>query len=253
MRYRFMRLLLLFLLLLLFSSCQSINNTREEIGIPRYTVIFSFDDGPDGRATPELLDVLKKHRVRALFFLFGENAARYPELVRRIHAEGHYIANHGYSDRMAHRMGKEEFREELLRGRAAISAALGFEPYPRLYRPHGGFYRARHEQVWIEEGYIMIPATIRVYDAVATARRRDRIVSRTVRLTQQQGGGLILLHDGRDAHSSRERALRRNPQGAFDRTWVPGAVEEIIAALLELGFVLDTPDTLGAIGVLKSD
>ena len=132
------------LLLLLFSSCQSINSTREELGIPLYTVIFSFDDGPDAHTTPELLDVLREHRIRALFFLLGENAVRYPGLVRRIHDEGHYIANHGYSDRMAHRMSEEDFREELLRGRAAISAALGFELYPRMYRPHGGLYRSRH-------------------------------------------------------------------------------------------------------------
>ena len=192
--------------------------------------------------------MLREHQIRALFFLLGENAARYPGLVRRIHAEGHYIANHGYSDRMAHRMSEEEFRKELLRGRAAISAALGFELYPRLYRPHGGFYRRRHERVWLEEGYTMIPATVRSYDAVATARGRDRVVRRTLRGVQRQGGGLILLHDGRGTHSSRERALQRNPQGAFNRAWVPGAVEEIIVTLLELGFVLDVPDILAAIG-----
>ena len=59
------------LLLFLFVSCQSINRTNEELGIPRYMVIFSFDDGPDAHATAELLDVLGNHQIRALFFLLG--------------------------------------------------------------------------------------------------------------------------------------------------------------------------------------
>lgn len=237
------------LLLFLFSSCQSINRTAAEVGLPGNVVIFSFDDGPDALATARLLDVLKRHEIRALFCLLGENAERYPELVRRIHAEGHYIVNHGHSDRFAVRMGAEEFRIELGLARGAISSALGFEPHPRLYRPHGGFYRARHERIWLEEGYVLVPATIRLQDAVAAARSRDRIVRRTIREVERRGGGIILLHDGRGTHYGRERGLRRNPQGAFNRAWVPDAVEEIIVALIDRGFVLNGFDVLGAIGI----
>jgi len=243
--------LALLLFLFLFSSCQSINRTRAELGIPQHVVIFTFDDGPDAHATAMLLDVLQRHQVRAMFFLLGENAAQYPELVRRIHDEGHIIANHGFADRMASRMNDEEFRDNLTHGREAISAALGFDLYPRLYRPHGGFYRARHKRIWLEEGYTMIPANIRVYDAVATARNRDRIVRRTVSGVERQGGGVILLHDGRGSHYNRERRLERNPDGAFNRTWIPGAVEEIIIALLDRGFILNDIDILAMIGRQK--
>jgi len=184
-----------------------------------------------------------------LFFLLGENAEQYPHLVRQIYDDGHYIANHGYSDRMAHRMNDHDFRDNLIRGREAISAALGFDVYPRLFRPHGGFYRARHERIWIEKGYIMVPATIRVYDAVATTRNRDRIVKQTIKKVERQGGGIILLHDGRGTHYNRERALRKNPYGSFNRSWIPDVIQEIITTLLDRGFVLNNHDILDVIGI----
>ena len=60
-------------------------------------VAFSFDDGPDGRCTPRVLDVLKEHDVQAAFFVVGNRVAKHPELIERMHREGHVIGNHSYS------------------------------------------------------------------------------------------------------------------------------------------------------------
>jgi len=225
----------------LFSSCQSINSSRTELDIPVRTVVFSFDDGPDGYgdATARLLDVLKKHQIQSLFCLLGENAEQYPDLVRRIHDEGHIIVNHGYYGKWAGKMENEEFRDNLVRGEKAISAALGFEMDPKLYRPHGGLFKARHERIWIDEGYAMVPSTVRVYDAVATAADQRKIVKKAVRKLEKREGGMLLLHDGRDTHPNRERRLKKNPGGAFNRSWIPETVDEIITVLLEKGFVLN--------------
>ncbi|MEO7433120.1 MAG: polysaccharide deacetylase family protein [Dokdonella sp.] len=57
----------------------------------------TFDDGPHPDITPALLDLLAEHGARATFFLLGENAERYPDIARRIVAEGHAIGNHSYS------------------------------------------------------------------------------------------------------------------------------------------------------------
>lgn len=57
----------------------------------------TFDDGPDPRYTPALLDLLARHGIRATFFLVGEKVERFPELVSRIVAEGHTLGNHSYS------------------------------------------------------------------------------------------------------------------------------------------------------------
>ena len=56
----------------------------------------TFDDGPDSRYTPILLDGLKERDVHASFFLLGEKIRQYPELVQRMQEEGHLVGNHTY-------------------------------------------------------------------------------------------------------------------------------------------------------------
>ena len=233
---------LLVLFFILFSSCQNISRSRIELGIPERTVIFSFDDGPEANrnTTARLLDVLKKHQIRSQFSLLGVNAEQYPDLVRRIHDEGHTIISHGYFDIHNIKMKNEEFRNNIVRGEEAISAALGFDWHPKLYRPHGGLYRARHEKIWIDEGYAMAPVNVRVYDAVKSARSRGRVIRQSIRKLEKQGGGIILLHDGRGSYSAMEKRLKKHPRSAFNRSWIPETVEELIAALSDRGFALKT-------------
>jgi peptidoglycan/xylan/chitin deacetylase (PgdA/CDA1 family) len=241
------RIIFLLPIFFIFFSCLSINSNLTEMGIPSATVYFSFDDGPNGHedTTLRLLDVLKKYNIRALFFLLGENARQYPEIVKRMHEDGHYIANHGYSDKHAYGMSDDEFRDNLRRGEEAISSALGFEMNPKLYRPHGGFYSARQEEICVdEEGYLIVPVTVRVYDAVSGAEKRKKVINKTVNLIKKRGGGLVLLHDGRDSFTLREKELKKNPNGAFNRSWIPDAVEEIIIALQDSGYNLNGPDVV---------
>lgn len=56
----------------------------------------TFDDGPDQRYTPQILDVLRKHHVKATFFLMGSRVVKHPNVARRIVNEGHAIGNHTY-------------------------------------------------------------------------------------------------------------------------------------------------------------
>jgi cellulose synthase/poly-beta-1,6-N-acetylglucosamine synthase-like glycosyltransferase len=65
--------------------------------MPPGTVALTFDGGPDPVWTPRLLDLLREHHARATFFVYGMDAARYPELLRRIRNEGHEIGSYTYS------------------------------------------------------------------------------------------------------------------------------------------------------------
>jgi peptidoglycan/xylan/chitin deacetylase (PgdA/CDA1 family) len=246
MRRKFTPLFAPLLALLLLSSCRTINYSRTELNIPPSVVYFSFDDGPNaqGDTTARLLDVLKKYQIKAMFCLLGENAEHYPDLVRRIYDEGHCIVNHGYSDRWASRMKPDEFRHNLVQGGAAISAALGHDMNPRLYRPHGGFYHSAQEKIMRDEGYTLVPATVRVYDAVIDGTKQRKVVEKIIRKVEKQGGGIVLLHDARDSHVLTEAQLAKDPHGVFDRSWIPDAVEEIIPILLDRGFILNNPDFL---------
>jgi len=227
---------------ILIFSCRSINRSNEELGIKPSIVIFSFDDGPNAYfdTTAKLLDILGKYEIKALFALLGENVEKSPDLVRRISNEGHVIINHGYSGKWARKMGEGEFRNNLIMGEAAISAALGREFYPKLYRPHGGYYSRKHEKICIEEGYTFISSSVRVYDAVLTEAKKEKAVRQVLEKIEKQNGGIILLHDGRDSQARMGEKLKKNPHSAFNRSWFPEAVEEIILALLERGYNLNS-------------
>jgi len=244
------KLFVVLLLLPLLSSCKTINSNRVELNISPSVVYFSFDDGPNahGDTTARLLDVLQKYQIKAMFCLLGENAERYPDLVRRMYDEGHCIVNHGYFDKWASRMNDDEFRDNLVRGEAAISAALGRDLYPKLYRPHGGFYHSTQEKIMRDEGYTLVPATTRVYDAVIDGTKQRKVAERIIRKIEKQGGGMVLLHDARGSHSATEAKLAKDPRGVFDRSWIPDAMEEIIPALLEKGFILNSPDIFATTG-----
>lgn len=95
-------------------------------------VLFTFDDGPNPKTTPAVLDILKKHDIKAVFFLVGEMAGSQnkavPKLVERILAEGHVIANHTQRHKDLCRVKTEEAAvEDIDRGRETIEKVAGIE------------------------------------------------------------------------------------------------------------------------------
>ena len=230
------------------NSCMSINTTRDRLDIREKIVVFTFDDGPDEDTTPLLLDVLAKHNIKAFFCLLGLNAEQYPQIVKRIHNEGHLFINHGYSDKWAVNMKSEDFKKNLLLGEEAIKNALGFYPEPKLYRPHGSYYKPCQEKIIKDEGWTIIPATIRVYDAVSNSLKSAQTVKKTVDITVKNNGGIILLHDAREGFRQKKENINKNPDSPYNRLWIVQSVDEIITSLLNKGFILHHTDLLKAIG-----
>jgi len=228
---------------LLLIACQSITRKSLDPVIEPSHIVLTFDDGPNifGDTTAQLLEVLKKHEIKAMFALLGENAEKNPELVRRINDEGHLIINHGYLDKWANGMGGDGFLNNLEMGDAAISKALGKDFYPKLYRPHGGFYTSAQEKIIREAGYTIVFADIRVYDAVLTEAKKDKMIKELIDKVEKNDGGIVLLHDGRGSEVQMKKELNKKPSGAFNRSWIPGAVEEIIVTLKSKGFIIDNP------------
>ena len=87
-------------------------------------VVLTFDDGPWPPTTRRVLAALARECVRATFFLIGKSAARHPEMVRKIAAEGHTIGHHSWSHRNLMRITPSEIFEEIDRGIAADEMAL---------------------------------------------------------------------------------------------------------------------------------
>lgn len=105
---------------------------------PRHAdeIALTYDDGPNPAATPALLEVLAKHKVRAAFFLIGSFVRQCPQLVREIRGAGHIIGNHTMTHPWLAWQGDARIREELHGASAAIEDVLG-EPVRYFRPPHG--------------------------------------------------------------------------------------------------------------------
>lgn len=93
--------------------------------MPARTVALTFDGGPDPVWTPRLLDLLRRNNARATFFVHGAQAARHPELVRRIRAEGHEIGSNTYTGAVLGESSESRFRAELEMTQSALAGATG--------------------------------------------------------------------------------------------------------------------------------
>ncbi len=85
----------------------------------------TFDDGPSPDTTPQLLKILKKHKVRATFFQLGSLAKEYPEIVKQIHDMGSEVANHSWDHDSLDRKSSEGAYEDLKKANEAIEAGCG--------------------------------------------------------------------------------------------------------------------------------
>lgn len=103
-------------------------------------VAVTFDDGPHPEGTPAALELLAQAGVPATFFLVGEQVERRPELARRIVAEGHAVAVHGFRHRNQLRLSPGAVVRDARRGADAIAAATGVRP--ALFRPAYGIVSA---------------------------------------------------------------------------------------------------------------
>ncbi|MGR6316654.1 bifunctional polysaccharide deacetylase/glycosyltransferase family 2 protein [Micromonospora soli] len=95
--------------------------------LPARTLALTFDDGPDPRWTPQILDVLRRHHAHATFFVVGARVNEHPELVRRILAEGHEIGSHTFTHADLGAVPGWRAAAELSWTRNAIAGATGRE------------------------------------------------------------------------------------------------------------------------------
>jgi len=159
-------------------------NTRRQIAL-------TFDDGPDARSTPALLDLLRHEAVPATFFCIGKCVAAERELTNRISREGHLLGNHTYNhSNLTNFYGPGRLRDELQTTQAAVAVAAGTAP--DCFRPPMGLSNPFTFYVAKKLGLKVVGWTIRSLDTRIT--EPERVVQRVVaRLTP---GAIILLHDG---------------------------------------------------------
>lgn len=154
-------------------------------------VALTFDDGPDARVTPLILDKLSQLKVPAAFFCTGEKILANPDLAKRICNEGHIIGNHTFSHGWWTNFlfGKYLFNE-IERTQRAIKDAAGVSPI--FFRPPAGLTNPHFNSVLKKVGLTMVGWSVRSLDRIAS--KPEAAVKRIINKTDD--GSIIVLHDG---------------------------------------------------------
>jgi peptidoglycan/xylan/chitin deacetylase (PgdA/CDA1 family) len=183
-------------------------------------VALTIDDGPHPGTTPAILDVLDEHGAWATFFLLGENAAKYPDLVEEIRARGHEIGNHLMRDEKSVSLGREGFARDL----AEADSVLRIEG-AKFFRPGSGWYAGWMLEEAAEQGYRCVLASVYVQD---TRLRQAALISWLI--GQQTGpGDIVVVHEGRPERDWAPSVLDALIEEWHGKGWAVGTVGDLLA------------------------
>lgn len=224
-------------------------------------ILFTFDDGPNPTLTPKVLDILKEHRIKAVFFLVGEMVdtknKNVPKVLRRMLAEGHVIANHTMTHKDLCRVKEDKGAAEIDGGHDAIVKVTGIDP--AWFRAPFGVRCERIEGLLDERGlhhmhWDLDPQEWKHGD-------KQKVVDYvTGEMARARGRNVLLMHDIHevtlkalpeilawiDAENTRRRESGKRPIRIVQ---APELARESLAPGLEAW----AKDTLGAIGGVRAD
>ncbi len=158
-------------------------------------VALTFDDGPHGTLTPKLLDILKDNGVVATFFMLGENAEKYPDIVKRAYDEGNEIGTHSWNHKDLKKLSLDQIMQDQY-GKAndAIEAATGLRAL--IDRPP---YGSMTEDLAAQIGREQVMWSVDPNDWKTENRNPDTVYNNVVKGTSDGGsvtdGAIVLSHD----------------------------------------------------------
>jgi cellulose synthase/poly-beta-1,6-N-acetylglucosamine synthase-like glycosyltransferase/peptidoglycan/xylan/chitin deacetylase (PgdA/CDA1 family)/spore germination protein YaaH len=209
----------------------------ERLGGKGKRVALTFDDGPDERNTGRLLDVLRELHAPATFFVVGDQAMRYPELVERESEEGHLVGNHSFThprmDTLTPREAAAQLAatQRLVEGLTGRRTPLFRAPYTAEVDPERPEDLAAL-RVALQNGYLFVGANVDPDDWKAP--NAAAIVSKVVADVTSGVGRIVVLHDG-----------------GGDRSRTVAAVRQLVPELRSRGYEFVSLDQL--LGVKRSE
>lgn len=151
-------------------------------------VALTFDHSWGNKFTPSILDTLKQNDVKVTFFIMGPWSQKYPEVAKRMVADGHQIGSHGYRHENYGDMSAEWVREDMQKAHNLIKEVTGVDA--TLIRPPNGHYSKHSLKVADELGYKTIIWNVDSLDWKNPGR--DVIVERVMK--RLKPGAIILMH-----------------------------------------------------------
>ena len=183
-------------------------------------IAITFDDGPDEKNTRELLKILKKHNVKATFFLIGQKIKKKNEIVRDIFSEGHQISNHScYHKNSFPLLSFAKMKDEIICTQKAIKEITGNDN--RFFRPPFGVTNPTVAKAVKFTGLKVAGWSIRTFDTKRSLSK-EKILSRV--LIKLKPGDIVLLHDtGKNVLWLTDNILKYTG----DKGWAAVTVEEL--------------------------
>ncbi|WP_054955842.1 polysaccharide deacetylase family protein [Paenibacillus dakarensis] len=189
-------------------------------------VALTFDDVPDPRFTPQILNILKQKGVKATFFAVGNRAKKHPHILERIKREGHAVGNHSYNHALFNKLTLNEFIDQIERTNRIIKSITGLRP--RLLRPPYGEINEEQLRWARKNNYKIVNWNVDSLDWKGLSKEQ---VKRNI-LSTVGPGAIILQHGG--------GGVGTDLQGSIN------ALPEIISELRAKGYTFVTlPDMLG--------
>jgi len=176
-------------------------NTQDKV------VYLSFDDGP-GNHTREVLDILRKEQVLATFFVLGEQAERYPELIRELVEDGHALGNHTFNHQYKQLYSDfKVFWKQIKQTEEVLERITGFRP--NLVRAPGGTY-GHFDQSYFDllqlGGYTVMDWNVDSGDSKRKGVPAKEILKNSTKVPAGTRSVIVLMHDG-GAHAETVKAL----------------------------------------------
>jgi peptidoglycan/xylan/chitin deacetylase (PgdA/CDA1 family) len=181
------------------SAPQLLGETYFSVKTSQKVAALTFDDGPSPQNTPAILDILKRHNVKATFFVLGAYAQQYPDLIQRLDREGHEIGNHSWSHTRLIFKPPSFVRREIERTDTLLRD-LGYEGYIPFRAPWGN-------------KLVILPWVLKsmnrphiLFDVIAKDWEQPQPYVITQRIKDQiHPGAIVLLHDGVPPQETGER------------------------------------------------
>ncbi len=184
-------------------KCRAVALAVKSADTHQKVAALTFDDGPHAVYTDEILDILAEYGIKATFFVVGENAEKFPEIITREISEGHEIGNHTYTHPLDYSSldGEKVLKEIQLTEEVLNSAA---EYRPKLFRPPGGLCGETLTGALEHFDYKLILWSVDTRD---WERPSPAKIAKTV-LNNIKPGSIVLFHDYVSAKSNTPAALR---------------------------------------------
>jgi peptidoglycan/xylan/chitin deacetylase (PgdA/CDA1 family) len=177
----------------------------------RKLIALTFDDGPDGKYTPQILDILKEYNAKATFFVVGPQVAKNPDVARRIIKEGHTIGNHSWTHSDLTKLSEQKLEAEIEKTQQAVVKATGIAP-ELMRAPYGAFSDKVLKSIHLEHmKHVYWTVDTRDWAGTSVAEMRKNILSNTHK------GGIILMH----SFGGRKHAIEHTVE------LLPSVIEEL--------------------------